>query len=95
VVVQLDDTASHYGMPLFRPRRANQLTTQKIYRKAEKLLQQHWIRADCAALAQKAVLDRRNFGSQKLGLQKSVTKNKERSCCDRSALLKFEVNFEV
>jgi hypothetical protein len=44
---------------------------------------------------QKAVLDRRNFGSQKLGLQKSVTKNKERSCCDRSALLKFEVNFEV
>jgi hypothetical protein len=35
-------------MPLFRPRRADQLTTQKIYRKAEKLLQQHWIRADCA-----------------------------------------------
>jgi hypothetical protein len=42
-VCNINAAASHYGMLLFRQRRADQFTAGEIYRKAEKLLQQHWI----------------------------------------------------
>jgi hypothetical protein len=83
-VVQLDGAASHYGMPVFSPRRADQLTTQKIYRRQRSCFSSTGFELDCAVLGRKKLRwIAKTWIRKKPGLQNLDRKSWAAKVCDK------------